>query len=248
MAIFINNGGAAKKVSRADSIKVNIGGVARSAKAMKINIGGVAKDVFLPVVNLYRYGVLIQTLICDSNGYVTLPTMSSEYEDDTFYGWSVSSSSTVRIYTAGQSIKLTKVLNLYAVYQYISGTTPKMGTLHNSSATTPDSARAMGSGTATIKGFTLNKPTSSSGSVSYGDITYSSNGTIPYCKHYHIKTGLTDYVSGTVVYNKTYLYRDYVEGDIFTIRGINVGAVANQEIHAEISFYTDLNIIYSYRV
>lgn len=70
------------------------------------------------IINIYRYGVLYNTLRVQEGCSITLDKVNSEYSDDVFYGYSVSPTSTKRTYASGTKVTPHGVLNLYVVYGY----------------------------------------------------------------------------------------------------------------------------------
>lgn len=70
------------------------------------------------VINVYSYGVLKKTLSVAEGLSVTLGAVSPSYDDDTFYGYSTSATSTTKSYDSTSAITPHGTLNLYAVYSY----------------------------------------------------------------------------------------------------------------------------------
>lgn len=107
------------------------------------------------IINIYRYGVLYNTLSVQEGCSITIDEVDSEYSDDTFYGYSVSPTSTERIYNSGIKVTPHGVLNLYAVYSYSaivegSKTVSDKTEMGNSAQTKTLSATAEIDGTATF--------------------------------------------------------------------------------------------------
>ena len=80
-------------------------------------------------VEKYVYGELKETVEVALGEGIKFTSVSSGYDDDTFYGWSVSSTSTTRTFTATSTYKNTttsvknlldseNTLKIYAVYSY----------------------------------------------------------------------------------------------------------------------------------
>lgn len=80
-------------------------------------------------IEKYVYGKLKETVEVPLGTGTTFGTMDSGYSDDTFYGWSISSTSTTRTFTATTTYKNTtnnvknnldaeNTLKIYAIYKY----------------------------------------------------------------------------------------------------------------------------------
>ena len=80
-------------------------------------------------IEKYVYGVLKETIEVPLGTSTTFTAINSGYDDDTFYGWSISSTSTSRTFTNTTSYSNTtttvknnldseKTLKIYAIYSY----------------------------------------------------------------------------------------------------------------------------------
>lgn len=69
-------------------------------------------------VNIYSYGLKVKTLSAPEGLPITLGSVTSIYDDDTFYGYSTSSTSTTKSYSDTNSVTPRETLNLYAIYSY----------------------------------------------------------------------------------------------------------------------------------
>lgn len=118
----------------------------------------------LSVINVYRYGVLYKTYSMQEGLSITVGSCAAIYDDDTFYGYSINSTSTARNYTDTSAITPHGVLDLYAVYSYIEvvvGTKKVTDdtTMTTSPQTVTLSATAEVSGTATLNSlYSLSTP------------------------------------------------------------------------------------------
>lgn len=113
--------GVWRNTDTADKLKVKVDGVWRSASALKTKIDGVWRDIFDDSYNIYIYvyGTLTETLNVPKGSSINLPSkVDSGYSDDTFYGYSTTSTSTTRTYTGGQTIIPSDDMNLYCIYSY----------------------------------------------------------------------------------------------------------------------------------
>ena len=148
MSITTNINGVDKTIS---TPSVNIGGTWKTVSVVCNNIDGVWKQSYPDntyKINLYVYGKLYDTLYCDKGSKITLPSVSTVYEDETaHYGWTTTSGSTSRNYAATASITPTADMNLYAVFSY---SVTSAGRISRSSSKTEQSATTGLAGTLTI--------------------------------------------------------------------------------------------------
>lgn len=102
-------------------------------RRIKQNSGIVKDPTQYWYVEKYVYGVLKETVEVPLGTGTTFGTMDSGYSDDTFHGWSVSSTSTKRTFTSTSSYKNTtttvknnldseNTLKIYAIYKYTETT------------------------------------------------------------------------------------------------------------------------------
>ena len=201
-----------------------------------IQNSGVVKDpTKYWYVEKYVYGVLQETLEIPLGTGTTFGSIDSGYSDDTFYGWSKSSTSTTRTFTATTTYKNTttavknaldseNTLKIYAIYKYTENTSVngyKESYVSSATITFPSN------GTATFYGF---HSTVSTGATSGTITTLKNNGTAPYVKigstyvsgslnSYRVSTG-----KGTWVVNTgTYITKNITSGQTITLMGTNVG-------------------------
>lgn len=199
-------------------------------RRIKQNSGIVKDPTKYWYIEKYVYGVLKETLEIPLGTGTTFSSIASGYSDDTFYGWSVSSTSTTRTFTATTSYSNTttavknaldseNTLKIYAIYSY-----PSVETIHSfieSRDSTAYSITFQSDGTAIFYGF---HSTASPGAMSGTTTTLNSNGTAPYAK-----IGST-YVTGTLNSTRngktvtgTYITKNVTSGQKVTVLGISVG-------------------------
>lgn len=193
MAISVNIDGVTREVIKPS---VCIGGVWRDVISVKNNVDGVWRESFntnVYTINMYRYGELWKRVNVLEGESVTLDECDTLYDDDTFYGWSKSASSTSISYTSGSTVIPTTDLNLYAVFSYKTVSTSSTVQAPNTTVTYTITA----DGTANL---TAKKQTSysgpSAGSMTGGmtTIDWNSRTTAPYYTHngtVKISTSLT---------------------------------------------------------
>lgn len=114
---------------------VFVNGEWRSVKKESVSVNGSWRTVWekgYAVTIKYYDGktYTTQTLTTDSNGVIKLPTPAANGNGGTFYGWGVTSSTTTRSYTGGQTVTLASAKTLYAIYTYTVNLY-KYGTLYN---------------------------------------------------------------------------------------------------------------------
>lgn len=129
-------------------------------------------------IEKYVYGVLKETVEVPLGTGTTFSAIDSGYDDDTFYGWSISSTSNARKFnnTSSYSNTTTAVKNnldenntlkLYAVYSYYEYGTPLSSeALIENTSSISYSFRVMTSGTFYFTGRTITTGQNVSGSVS----------------------------------------------------------------------------------
>ena len=102
-------------------------------RRIKQNSGIVKDPTKYWYIEKYVYGVLKETVEIALGSGTTFGSIDSGYSDDTFYGWSVSSTSTKRTFTSTSSYKNTttnvknnldseNTLKIYAIYKYTETT------------------------------------------------------------------------------------------------------------------------------
>ena len=102
-------------------------------RRIKQNSGIVKDPTKYWYIEKYVYGVLKETVEIALGTGTTFGTMDSGYSDDTFHGWSISSTSTTRKFTATTTYKNTttavknnldseNTLKIYAIYKYTETT------------------------------------------------------------------------------------------------------------------------------
>ena len=207
-----------------------------------IQNSGVVKDpTKYWYIEKYVYGKLKETVEVPLGTGTTFGTIDSGYSDDTFYGWSIDSTSTTRKFTATTTYKNTttavknnldseNTLKIYAIYKYTE-ITWSVSNNEVFSCTSSDNAGLNGSlkyYTASIEvaedsiakfgGYTFNiyGDGSSAPSTTYSDLTYDNNSI-------YAKIDDDIYVTGTVnTYNKygsKYIEKDVTAGQIITLGG-----------------------------
>lgn len=98
-------------------------------RRIKQNSGVVKDPTKYWYIEKYVYGVLKETVEIALGTGTTFGSMPSGYSDDTFYGWSINSTSTTRKFTATTTYKNTttavknaldseNTLKIYAIYKY----------------------------------------------------------------------------------------------------------------------------------
>ena len=211
MSITVNIDGVDKIV---DTPSVNIGGIWRTVSTVCNNIDGIWKQSYPDAyaINLYVYGELYDTLYCTKGSKITLPSVSTVYEDETaHYGWTTTSGSTSRNYAATASITPTSDMNLYAVFSY---SVTSEGTKSALSSNTEQSITITLSGTMTVTNTSYSYNYSSGSSARsltrHTDNYLKINGTSK-----NLPTGYNDY--GTITGNISYTYTVSV-GDVITYK------------------------------
>ena len=102
-------------------------------RRIKQNSGIVKDPTKYWYIEKYVYGALKETVEVPLGTGTTFGTMDSGYSDDTFYGWSIDSTSTTRKFTATTTYKNTttavknnldseNTLKIYAIYKYTETT------------------------------------------------------------------------------------------------------------------------------
>ena len=102
-------------------------------RRIKQNSGIVKDPTKYWYIEKYVYGVLKETVEIALGSGTTFGSIDSGYSDDTFYGWSVSSTSTTRTFTSTNTYKNTttavknnldseNTLKIYAIYKYTETT------------------------------------------------------------------------------------------------------------------------------
>lgn len=200
-------------------------------RRIKQNSGIVKDPTKYWYIEKYVYGKLKETIEVPLGTGTTFGTMDSGYSDDTFYGWSKSSTSTTRTFTAATTYKNTttavknaldseNTLKIYAIYSYPSVET--INSFIESRNSTAYSITFQSDGTAIFYGF---HSTVSSGATSGTATTLKSDGTAPYAK-----IGST-YVTGTLNSTRnsattvtgTYITKNVTSGQKVTVLGTSVG-------------------------
>ena len=209
-----------------------------------IQNSGVVKDpTKYWYIEKYVYGVLKETVEVPLGTGTTFGTMDSGYSDDTFYGWSIDSTSTTRKFTATTTYKNTttavknnldseNTLKIYAIYKYTETTWSVYNGEVFSCTPSDNSADPNGAAksytvsievaedsTAKFGGYTFNiygtASATSSPSVTFSDLTYNN-------KSIYAKIDDDIYITGTVnTYNTNikYIERDVTAGQIITLGG-----------------------------
>lgn len=130
-------------------------------------------------VEKYVYGVLKETVEIPLGTSTTFSSISSDNSSDTFYGWSISSTSTTRTFTNTTSYSNTttavknnldenNTLKIYAVYSYLTTETSSQKVTGSESGTT---ITVSAYGTAVFGGYYL---TTSPSGASFGRVTLDS--------------------------------------------------------------------------
>ena len=191
-------------------------------------------------IEKYVYGKLKETVEVPLGTGTTFGSIDSGYSDDTFYGWSINSTSTTRKFTATTTYKNTttavknnldseNTLKIYAIYKYTE-TTWSVSNSEVFSCTPSDNAESefvpksytisievAEDSTAKFGGFTFNiyGVGSSAPTATYSDLTYNN-------KSIYAKIDDDIYITGTVnTYNTNikYIERDVTAGQIITLCG-----------------------------
>ena len=181
-------------------------------------------------IEKYVYGVLKETVEIALGSGTTFGSIDSGYSDDTFYGWSVSSTSTTRTFTSTSSYKNTttnvknnlddtNTLKIYAVYSY---TTTSWSTSNNEVDTVNEiEIEVSEDGTAVFGGYWVIPANSTTQAAQYGSITLHSSNSYGY----YAKIDDT-YVTGTVFHSKsngvgdgTTISKSVLAGQIITMQG-----------------------------
>lgn len=198
-------------------------------RRIKQNSGIVKDPTKYWYIEKYVYGVLKETLEIPLSTSTTFGSIDSGYSDDTFYGWSVSSTSTTRTFTSTSSYKNTttavknnldseNTLKIYAIYKY----TDEYGSTSSSeiSSTNAETSIIVSSdGTATFSGY-YHKVDPSNGNETKSEITLYNNWTDYYAKIDDV------YVTGKVS-NSTSISKSVTAGQIVIIKGYNGGSSNN---------------------
>lgn len=184
MSITVNIDGVDKIV---DTPSVNIGGIWRTVSTVCNNIDGIWKQSYPDAyaINLYVYGELYDTLYCTKGSKITLPSVSTVYEDETaHYGWTTTEGSTSRNYAATASITPTADMNLYAVFSY-SVTSEGSASIStgSSSSISVASAKTDYAGTAYVSIYRRQSGMSLGTSINNtNSLTLNTDGSVPYVK------------------------------------------------------------------
>ena len=147
-------------------------------------------------VEKYVYGELKETVEVPLGTSTTFSAIDSGYDDDTFYGWSVSGTNTTISFNNTSSYSNTtdavknnldenNVLRIYAVYRYYTSGTTYISKSAVPSSTSQDNHvsysgryKAAGNGTLTVSGYVYYEHGDSSGITrGYGSVSVSVNGT-----------------------------------------------------------------------
>lgn len=175
-------------------------------------------------IEKYVYGKLKETVEVALGTGTTFGTMDSGYSDDTFYGWSISSTSTTRTFTSTTTYKNTttavknnlddeNTLKIYAVYSYTETT----WSVSNRKVQTDGEIEleVYEDGTATFGGYVIT-PGSSTSSATYESLTFNS---IYYSIPYVTIDGV--FVTGTVsTYNESItITKTVIAGQIIKMLG-----------------------------
>lgn len=170
-----------------------------------IQNSGVVKDpTKYWYIEKYVYGKLKETVEVPLGTGTTFRTMDSGYSDDTFYGWSIDSTSTTRKFTATTTYKNTttavknnldseNTLKIYAIYEYVDDYDISTDMVTGGSVTVAQSGSAKfsgntqkiviptsGSSTTTTSSLTLNISNSSKAYAKIDDSNV--YGTLPFSK------------------------------------------------------------------
>ena len=202
-------------------------------RRIKQNSGIVKDPTKYWYIEKYVYGVLKETVEIPLGTSTTFGSIDSGYSDDTFYGWSVSSTSTKRTFTSTSSYKNTttavknnldseNTLKIYAIYKYTETT----WSISNSTVESPNletEIEVSEDGTAVFGGLSITPGSATS------DPTYTSI-TLPSIDYYAKIDGIN--ISGTVFYSPysaagigdgTKISKSVSTGQIITIKGYATG-------------------------
>lgn len=222
-------------------------------RRIKQNSGIVKDPTKYWYIEKYVYGVLKETVEIALGSGTTFGTMNSGYSDDTFYGWSVSSTSTKRTFNSTTTYKNTttavknnldseNTLKIYAIYKYTE-TTRSVSNNEVFSCTPGDygypdgtpkfytiSIEVAEDSTAKFGGYTYNiyeiGSATSTPSITYSDLTYDDGNN----RRIYAKIDDDIYITGTVnTYdtNMKYVERDVTAGQIITLGGYLSGSQAS---------------------
>ena len=150
-----------------------------------IQNSGVVKDpTKYWYIEKYVYGVLKETVEIALGSGTTFGSIDSGYSDDTFYGWSISSTSTTRTFTSTNTYKNTttavknnldseNTLKIYAIYSYKQTT----WSVSNSKIYTDGKLEleVYEDGNAIFGGYVIT-PGSATSSARYESLTFGSSG------------------------------------------------------------------------
>lgn len=194
-------------------------------RRIKQNSGIVKDPTKYWYIEKYVYGVLKETIEVPLGTGTTFGTMDSGYSDDTFYGWSVSSTSTTRTFTSNSSYKNTttavknnldseNTLKIYAIYKYTETT----WSVSNSKVYTDGKLEleVYEDANAIFGGYVIT-PSSATSSATYESLTFGSSGnSIPGATIDGVPVTGTVYTSGS---NTTTITKAVVAGQIIKMLG-----------------------------
>lgn len=191
-------------------------------RRIKQNSGVVKDPTKYWYIEKYVYGVLKETVEIALGSGTTFGSMSSGYADDTFYGWSISSTSTTRTFTSTNTYKNTttavknnlddkNTLKVYAVYSYdaISGTSSSIV----SSNETIKKITVSENSTAIFGGYCEHRTNSTGSDSTYTSISLSTSNT------YYAKINDSYVVGGVNSKTGVTISKAVAEGDVITICG-----------------------------
>ena len=153
-------------------------------RRIKQNSGIVKDPTKYWYIEKYVYGVLKETVEIALGSGTTFGSIDSGYSDDTFYGWSVSSTSTTRTFTSTNTYKNTttavknnldseNTLKIYAIYKYTETT----WSVSNSKVYTDGELEleVYEDGNAIFGGYVIT-PGSATSSATFESLTFGSSG------------------------------------------------------------------------
>lgn len=206
-------------------------------RRIKQNSGIVKDPTKYWYIEKYVYGVLKETVEIALGSGTTFGSIDSGYSDDTFYGWSVSSTSTTRTFTSTSSYKNTttnvknnlddtNTLKIYAIYSYKQTT----WSVSNSKVQTDGELEGAlelevyEDGNAIFGGYVIT-PGSATSSPIFESLTFNSSGVnIPSATIDGVPvTGTVNTYNGSTTITKAVVAGQIIKmlGGIATVSGVN---------------------------
>ena len=202
-------------------------------RRIKQNSGIVKDPTKYWYIEKYVYGKLKETVEVPLGTGTTFGTMDSGYSDDTFYGWSVSSTSTKRTFTSTSSYKNTttavknnldseNTLKIYAIYKYTETT----WSVSNSKVYTDGKLEleVYEDGNAIFGGYVIT-PGSATSSATFESLTFGSSGnSIPGANIDGVPvTGTVNTHNGSTTITKAVVAGQIIKmlGGIITVSGVS---------------------------